>query len=120
MKGKYNKHIFICTNERGENSQRMDCASCGGKEIRLEFVKLINQYGLKGKVRANKSGCLDVCELGAAVVIYPENIWYLKVKFKVKDVKEIFEKLILKDEVIKRLVADKNSWRELEKARKRL
>ena len=59
-----------------------------------------------------------MCELGAAVVIYPKNIWYVKVK--VKDVKEIFEKSILKDEVIKRLVADKNSWRELEKARKRL
>ena len=84
----------------------------------MEFVKLINQYGLKGKVRANKSGCLDVCELGAAVVIYPENIWYVKVK--VKDVKEIFERSILKDEVIKRLVADKNSWSELEKTRRRL
>ena len=96
----------------------MDCASCGGKEIRLEFVKLINQYGLKGKVRANKSGCLDVCELGAAVVIYPENIWYVKVK--VKDVREIFERSILKDEVIKRLVADKNLWSESEKTRKRL
>ena len=118
MKGKYNKHIFIFINERGENSQRMDCASCGGKEIRLEFVKLINQYGLKGKVRANKSGCLDVCELGAAVVIYPENIWYVKVK--VKDVREIFERSILKDEVIKRLVADKNLWSESEKARKSL
>ena len=43
MKGKYNKHIFICINERGENSQRVDCASCGGKEIRMEFVKLINK-----------------------------------------------------------------------------
>ena len=118
MKGKYYKHIFICINERGENSQRMDCASCGGKEIRLEFVKLINQYGLKGKVRANKSGCLDVCELGGAVVIYPENIWYVKVK--VKDVKEIFERSILKNEVIKRLVADKNLWSESEKRRKRL
>ena len=118
MKGKYNEHILICTNERGENSQRMDCASCGGKEIRLEFVKLINQYGLKGKVRANKSGCLDVCELGAAVVIYPDNIWYVKIK--VKDVREIFERSILKDEVIKRLVADKNLWSESEKTRKRL
>ena len=117
MKGKYNKHIFICINERGENSQRMDCASCGGKEIRLEFVKLINQYGLKGKVRANKSGCLDVCELGAAVVIYPEKFWYIRFKFK--DVKEIFERSILKDEVIKRLVVNKNSWSELEKVRKR-
>ena len=118
MKGKYNKHIFICINERGENSQRVDCTSCGGKDIRMEFVKLINQYGLKGKVRANKSGCLDVCELVAAMVIYPENIWYLKVK--VKDVKETFEKSILKNEVIKKLVADKNSCSELEKARKRL
>ena len=59
-----------------------------------------------------------MCESGASVVIYPENIWYVKVK--VKDVKEIFEKSILKDEVIERLIADKNSWRELEKARKRL
>ena len=114
MKGKYNKHILICIKKHGENSQRVDCASCGGKEIRMEFVKLINQYGLKGKVRANKSGCLDVCELGAAVVIYPENIWYVKVK----DVKEIFERSTLKDEVIKRLVADKNSWSESDKARK--
>ena len=79
---------------------------------------LIHIADIFGKVRANKSGCLDVCELGAAVVIYPENIWYVKVK--VKDVKEIFEKSILKDEVIERLIADKNSWRELEKARKRL
>ena len=59
-----------------------------------------------------------MCELGAAVVIYPENIWYVKVK--VKDVREIFERSILKDEVIKRLVADKNLWSESEKARKRL
>ena len=42
------------------------------------------------------------------------------VKIKVKDVREIFERSILKDEVIKRLVADKNLWSELEKTRKRL
>ena len=52
---KYDKHIFICTNDRGENSTKQSCGSCGGLDIRKEFVSLINASGLKGKVRANKS-----------------------------------------------------------------
>jgi (2Fe-2S) ferredoxin len=31
--------------------------------------------GLKN-VRINASGCLDRCELGPTVVIYPEGVWY--------------------------------------------
>ena len=106
MNSKFLKHIFICVNERDKSSPRGDCAQCGGKEIRMEFVKLINQYGLKGKVRANKSGCLDVCEEGPAVVIYPDNIWYTKVE--VQDVDEIFETSILNDGIVKRLSRDDN------------
>lgn len=64
MKGKYDKHLFICINERPPGSPKGCCAAKGGKEIRLEFVKLISQHGLKGRVRSNKSGCLDACELG--------------------------------------------------------
>ena len=78
----------------------------------MKFVQLINQYGLKGKIRANKSGCLDVCELGAAVVIYPDNIWYTRVS--VNDVDEIFKTSILKNGVVKRLVATKDTWNELQ------
>ena len=55
---KYDKHIFICTNDRGDNSTRQSCGRRGGLEIRKEFVRLVNEHGLKGKVRANKSGCL--------------------------------------------------------------
>ena len=69
---KFKKHIFICTNDRGEESARKSCGSCGGMDLRKELVKMINDKGLKGRVRANKSGCLDVCEHGPAVVIYPE------------------------------------------------
>ena len=116
MNSKFLKHIFICVNERDKSSPRGDCAQCGGKEIRMEFVKLINQYGLKGKVRANKSGCLDVCEIGAAVVIYPNNFWYTKVKLK--DIKEIFETSILKDEVVERLISNDKTWGELKELRK--
>ena len=107
MNSKFLKHIFICVNERDKSSPRGDCARCGGKEIRMEFVKLINQYGLKGKVRANKSGCLDVCELGPAVVIYPDNIWYTKIK--IEDVDEIFETSILSDGIVERLCLNKDS-----------
>ena len=59
---KYDKHIFICTNDRGDNSTRQSCGRHGSLEIRKEFVRLINENELKGKVRANKSGCLDMCE----------------------------------------------------------
>ena len=64
-----------------------------GMDLRKELVKMINDNGLKGKVRANKSGCLDVCEHGPAVVIYPEGHWYLGVEKK--DLKEFLILLFL-------------------------
>ena len=114
---KFKKHIFICTNDRGEESTRKSCGSCGGMNLRKELVKMINDNGLKGKVRANKSGCLDVCEIGPAVVIYPQNIWYTGIS--VEDVDEIFEKSIIKDEVVDRLVSGKKNWSLLEDLRKK-
>ena len=41
---KYDKHIFICTNERSSDSPKGSCALVGGIDIRYEFVKLINSY----------------------------------------------------------------------------
>tara|TARA_B100000214_G_C23906490_1_gene599125 strand:- start:235 stop:594 length:360 start_codon:yes stop_codon:yes gene_type:complete len=115
MTTKYQKHIFICINERPKDSPRGDCKRCGGMEIRMKFVQLINQYGLKGKVRANKAGCLDVCELGAAVVIYPDNIWYTEIK--VEDVEEIFITSVIGNKIVNRLHADKSSWKRLKEIR---
>ena len=67
----------------------------------MKFVQLINDHDLKGKVRANKSGCLDACELGPSLVIYPEKIWYKNVQ--IDDCKEILEKSILDNKIISRL-----------------
>ena len=116
MTPKYDKHIFICVNERDENNPKGDCTRCGGKDIRMKFVQLINKHGLKGIVRANKSGCLDACELGASVVIYPDNIWYTRVS--PDDVDEIFETSILNNGVVERLVATEDTWKELQAIRK--
>ena len=112
---KYQKHIFICINERSVQNPRGDCFRCGGMDVRMRFVQLINQNGLKGKVRANKSGCLDACELGPVIVIYPENIWYAKVK--VEDVDEIFKTSILNNGIVDRLHVKKDTWYSQKKMR---
>jgi len=103
---KFEKHIFICTNERDENSLRKSCGSCGGLDLRKDLVRMINESGLKGRVRANKSGCLDVCEKGPAMVIYPNGFWYLDVKKK--DIKKIFKKSIINNEPVSELIATKD------------
>ena len=114
---KYEKHIFICINERPPDSSKGCCASGGGKEIRYEFVKLINEYGLKGKVRSNKTGCLDACEIGPAVVIYPSGLWYTGVI--PEDVPEIFEKSVLVDEPGQRLLSTDQTWNQLASLREK-
>ncbi|MBT3478819.1 MAG: (2Fe-2S) ferredoxin domain-containing protein [Candidatus Marinimicrobia bacterium] len=112
---KYNKHIFICINERAECGTKGDCAQKGGKEIRMRFVQLINEHGLKGKVRANKSGCLDACEMGAAIVIYPRGIWYSEVQLE--DVDEIFNVSVLGEGIVDRIVSTQETWEELNRIR---
>ena len=103
---KFEKHIFICTNERDEKSTRKSCGACGAVNLRNELVKMINEAGLKGKVRANKSGCLDVCEQGPAMVIYPKGFWYLGINRE--NIKTIFNKSILNNEPVLELIASKN------------
>ena len=36
----------------------------------------VHRLGLKGKVRANKAGCLDACGHGPVCVVYPDAVWY--------------------------------------------
>ncbi len=117
MTPKYDKHIFVCVNKRDKANPRGDCSRCDGPDIRKTFIQLINQHGLRGQVRANKSGCLDACELGANVVIYPRSLWYVHVR--PEDVDEIFKTSILHDGVVERLAATFETWQELQEIRKR-
>ena len=60
----------------------------------------INELGLK-RIRVNQSGCLDKCELGPIMVIYPEGVWY---SFKNKeDVDEIINEHLIKGRIVQRL-----------------
>ncbi len=114
---RYNKHVFICVHERAPENPRGCCAQKRGVQLRFQFVNAIRKYHLDKKVRINKSGCLDACELGAAVVIYPDNLWYLGVKED--DVAEIVRTSIVNNGIVERLVATEKSWARLNVLRHR-
>lgn len=107
----YEKHIFICTNQRRAGHPRGCCDDKGGSQVRLEFAEALARRGLKGQIRANKAGCLNACELGVAVVMYPAGIWYLGVT--PQDVAEIVETSLLGDGIVQRLAAGPDSWERL-------
>lgn len=107
----FEKHIFVCTNQRPAASPKGCCNDKGGSELRLAFVTGLAKRGLKRRVRANKSGCLDACELGPTVVIYPEGVWYLGVSLE--DVEEIIETSIVGNGVVERLAATPDHWERL-------
>ncbi|MFC1481488.1 ferredoxin [Candidatus Neomarinimicrobiota bacterium] len=112
---RFDKHVFVCTNQRAEGHPRGCCDDLGGSAIRFAFVEGLKKRGLKDIVRANKTGCLDACELGPAVVIYPLGIWYLHVT--PGDVEEIVETSIMHDGVVNRLVAGTTDWDKLRNIR---
>ena len=58
--------------------------------------------GFQNRVRANKSGCLDQCEHGPTVVVYPEAVWYGRVTLA--DVDEIIASHILGGQPVTRLM----------------
>jgi (2Fe-2S) ferredoxin len=97
----FTHHIFICTNRRDPASGRRCCNADGSEALRSAFKKEVERRGLKPLVRANASGCLDQCELGPTVVIYPQAIWYGGVQ--VSDVPRIVEETIVNGRVIEEL-----------------
>ncbi len=98
---RFEKHIFVCENVRPPDDSRGCCSAKGSLEVRALLKKRIKELGLKGKVRANSSGCLDACEFGASVVVYPEEVWYGGVT--VNDVEEILQSHILNNKPVERL-----------------
>lgn len=71
----FRAHVFCCTNRRPDGHPRGSCAAKGGEQLRDYMKARAKELGLEG-VRINSAGCLDRCELGATIVIYPEGVWY--------------------------------------------
>jgi (2Fe-2S) ferredoxin len=99
---KFERHIFICGNTRPAGHPRGCCDPTGRAELQLSFKQKLAERGLKGRVRANQSGCLDQCEHGPNLVVYPDAVWYGGVTLA--DVDEIVDSHIVGGRPVERLL----------------
>jgi (2Fe-2S) ferredoxin len=99
---KFERHIFVCGNVRPTGHPRGCCDPSGAAELQKRFKQKLAEVGLKSKVRANQAGCLDQCEHGPNVVIYPEAVWYGGVTLA--DVEEIVESHVVGGKPVERLM----------------
>jgi (2Fe-2S) ferredoxin len=97
----YERHIFFCLNKRGNGEACcMDHDSQSAFEHCKARVKREHLNG-PGKVRVNKSGCLDRCAGGPVAVVYPEGVWYTYVDHE--DIDEIVDSHLKNGRVVERL-----------------
>ena len=103
---KFTSHIFVCGNQRPPTSPRGCCDPEGSEELCRLLRAELKRRGAGPLVRANKAGCLDQCEHGPTVVIYPQEIWYGGVT--ADDVPRIVEETVLGGRVLSDLLISDN------------
>ena len=100
---KFDKHIFICTNQRaGKPGEKPSCGDAHGMALVEAFKTKLKARKLPIRIRAQRTGCLDVCTYGQTLVIYPEGVFYVGVELN--DVDEIIEEHLVNNRPVKRLL----------------
>ena len=97
----YQRHVFFCCNQRHNGDA---CCNDHGAEAMRDYAKAkVKALGLSGpgRVRVNMAGCLDRCEEGPCVVVYPDAVWYTYIDRH--DVDEIIEEHLQNGRVVERL-----------------
>jgi (2Fe-2S) ferredoxin len=97
----YKHHVFFCCNKR--DPPEACCAARGAAEMQAYAKQRVKELSLNGKgnVRINKAGCLDRCEEGPVIVVYPEEVWYTYVDRH--DIDEIIDSHVVHGLVVERL-----------------
>jgi (2Fe-2S) ferredoxin len=94
-------HVFFCNNQRADGE--MCCNNHGATDMRNYAKDRVKALGLAGagKVRINQAGCLDRCDLGPVMVVYPEAVWYTYVDQD--DIDEIISEHLQHGRIVERL-----------------
>lgn len=97
----YERHVFFCCNQREPGAQ---CCNNHQAQQMREYakgrVKALKLAG-PGKVRINQAGCLDRCDEGPVLVVYPEAVWYTYIDRE--DIDEIIREHLQNGRVVERL-----------------
>jgi (2Fe-2S) ferredoxin len=104
MSSYYDKHVFFCCNQR--DGGRTCCADKGASALRDYAKGKVKALGLsgEGKVRINQAGCLDRCEEGPCIVVYPDAVWYAAVT--PDDARSILDEHLIRGRPVERLRYD--------------
>jgi (2Fe-2S) ferredoxin len=97
----YKHHVFFCLNQR--DAPEACCANHDAADMQAYAKQRIKSLGLSGRgaIRINKSGCLDRCEEGPVLVVYPDETWYTYVDRH--DIDEIIDSHLVNGRVVERL-----------------
>jgi (2Fe-2S) ferredoxin len=97
----YKYHVFFCTNQREDGAKC--CGASGGQAMRDYLKKKVKRLNLNGpaKCRINSAGCMDRCNEGPLLVVYPEAVWYTYVDEH--DIDEILREHLQHGRIVERL-----------------
>ncbi len=97
----FKHHVFFCCNQREAGANC--CNNHGASDLRDYAKKKVKALGLsgEGKVRINQAGCLDRCDEGPVLVIYPEAVWYTYVDRE--DIDDIVHEHLQHGRIVERL-----------------
>ena len=96
----YEPHVFICQNQRPADHPRGCCRDKGSQEMHAYMKSRAKELGIP-HTRINQSGCMERCEMGPTMVIYPEGVWYT---YRTKeDIEEILQSHMIGGKVVTRL-----------------
>jgi (2Fe-2S) ferredoxin len=96
-------HILVCTGG--------GCIASGALELSSTLRDCLKARDLDREARVVETGCLGPCAAGPVAVIYPDGVFYEKIK--AEDAAEVVEQHILKGRVVERLVSKERSGKSL-------
>lgn len=112
-------HVFVCAGK--------SCSAVGSAEVKEAFERELKQRGIlfgreqkgknpKGSIVLTECASVGFCAIGAAVMVYPDGIWYAQVR--APDVPEIIEEHLMNGRVVERLALLKVPAQGLERSSK--
>ena len=94
------------------------CLSSHSREVRDALAREIAAQGLTDEVRLVETGCMGPCQLGPVMLVYPDGVFYIRVK--PEDVKEIVAEHFLKGRPVRRLLWETPEARQIIEKRKQI
>lgn len=97
----YNPHIFVCLEDKECRVGEGCCGEKGAGDLFGHMRAYAKSKGVTG-IRVNRASCLERCELGPVMVLYPEGVWYA---FRTQaDVEEIVDTHVIGGGRVERLM----------------